>query len=419
MASSSVESAVPVSGRQAGRELRRRRILDAAVALFETKGFEGATTDEIAAAAEVTKRTLYRYVGSKEELLYEIHEDFMTGLLEEAKDFDGSPEQRFRSMVAAHIADLATYLPYIKVFFEEIKHLTPTKRGELVARRQSYEKLVNHILEDGLESGDFRDLDVRSTTRAILGAMNEGYRWYRQTGRYSASKIADQTSHTFLQGLASPRVRRTVAAAVEDAVRRRFKPAEVSSSDPMDRIVEAATSLFSAQGYHRTSTQEIADRAGLTKGALFYHVRYKEEALLQIHQRFFERTLSALSELEDNRRPALEVIANLVLTYVQVVALNREAMAVVSEERKYLPPEAAEQVTQSEAACYDILERTIRRGMLAGEVATEDAHISTMLIVGMMNSIYRWYRHGAARKPAELGREMADLVLRGITAETP
>ena len=36
---------------------------------FETNGFEGTTTDEIAAAAEVTERTLYRYVGSKEQLL--------------------------------------------------------------------------------------------------------------------------------------------------------------------------------------------------------------------------------------------------------------------------------------------------------------------------------------------------------------
>ena len=48
---------------------KRRRIVAAATALFQEKGFEGATTAEIATAAGIGAGTLYLYVESKEELL--------------------------------------------------------------------------------------------------------------------------------------------------------------------------------------------------------------------------------------------------------------------------------------------------------------------------------------------------------------
>lgn len=405
-----VPAPTSLTKRQAGQVVRRRRILDAGAALFEAKGFEGATTDEIAAEAQVTKRTLYRYVGSKEELLYEIHEDFMSSLLEEVGGLHGPPEARFEAMVSAHIADLAAHLPYIKVFFEEIKHLSPAKRTQLVERREAYERLVNDILADGAADHSFRVLDVRVTTRALLGAMNEGYRWYRDAAGHGPEAIARQANHLFLNGLAAPASR----ASLRRPQGRRPAPRPALSDDPSERIVDAATRLFSAQGYHRTSTQEIADAAQVTKGALFYHVRYKEEALVKIHDNLLTEIDAALSAVETEGRPALDVVADIVVAHVGVVVTHREAMAVVSEERKYLPPDAVATVVQREAAAQYVLEQAIRRGMASGEIATEDAHTATLMLFGMMNSLFRWFRPEARASPAEVGAGLADLAQRGI-----
>jgi AcrR family transcriptional regulator len=399
-----------LSKRQVGQAARRRRILDAGAALFEAKGFEGATTDEIADAAQVTKRTLYRYVGSKEELLYEIHEDFMSALVDEVSGLDGAPEVRFAAMVTAHIADLAAHLPYIKVFFEEIKHLSATKRAQLVERREAYERMVNDILADGVAEDTFRDLDIRVTTRALLGAMNEGYRWYREAAGHGSEAIVRQATHLFLNGLAAPSSR----ASLQRPKGCSPTPRPALSDDPAERIIDAATKLFSAQGYHRTSTQEIADAAQVTKGALFYHVRYKEEALVKIHDDLLAEIDAALSAVVTEDRPALDVVADLVVAHVGVVVTHRESMAVVSEERKYLPPDAAANVAEREAAAHYRLEQVIRRGMAAGEIAAEDAHTATLMIVGMTNSLFRWYRPDARTSPDELAAGLADLVQRGI-----
>jgi AcrR family transcriptional regulator len=403
-------AAFSLSKRQASSAARRGRILDAGAALFEAKGFEGATTDEIAAEAQVTKRTLYRYVGSKEELLYEIHEDFMSALVEEVGGLEGPPEVRFTAMVNAHIADLASHLPYIKVFFEEIKHLSPGKRKQLVSRRETYERMVNEIIADGVVDQSFRAVDIRLTTRAILGSMNEGYRWYREAAAHGPAAIARQASQLFLNGLAAP----TSRAGLQTPRGQELEPQQAPSDDPSERIVKAATRLFSIQGYHRTSTQEIADAAKVTKGALFYHVRYKEEALVKIHDDLLAEIDTALARVETDQRPAIEVITDLVVAYVGVVISHREAMAVASEELKYLPPDAIAAVVERETASQYVLERAIRRGMAAGEIATEDAHTATLMIFGMMNSLYRWYRPDAGASPLELGAGLADLVQRGI-----
>ncbi|MFB6888676.1 TetR/AcrR family transcriptional regulator [Kitasatospora sp. NPDC056327] len=53
-------------------------------------------------------------------------------------------------------------------------------------------------------------------------------------------------------------------------------------SDTRARIVAIALELFSEQGYERTSLREIADRLGVTKAALYYHFKTKEDIVLGI-----------------------------------------------------------------------------------------------------------------------------------------
>ncbi|MEV8093741.1 helix-turn-helix domain-containing protein [Kitasatospora sp. NPDC085879] len=48
-------------------------------------------------------------------------------------------------------------------------------------------------------------------------------------------------------------------------------------SDTRARIIEVALELFAAQGYEKTSLREIADRLGVTKAALYYHFKTKDD----------------------------------------------------------------------------------------------------------------------------------------------
>ncbi len=64
-----------------------------------------------------------------------------------------------------------------------------------------------------------------------------------------------------------------------------------------EQLLESARKLFTEQGYRGTSTEEIAQNAGLTKGALYFHFKSKEEILLALVKQMSSRFLQALQSL--------------------------------------------------------------------------------------------------------------------------
>jgi AcrR family transcriptional regulator len=415
-------SAVPAAavGRRAEAEVERRaRILDAATQLFDAQGFEGTTTDDIAAAAGVTKRTLYRYMGSKEHLLFEIHDRFLRDLLADVTSQSGTPEERFRAMVVAQLRVLADHLQEVKVFFEEIKHLSDAKRAELVQVRKAYEDVLNEILADGVASGVFADRDLRLTGRGILGALNETYRWFRAEGPYTPDQMADLLADFFLNGIAPRRKGSPVTRQGIELLADLPEPEAGPDHDqPMGRIVTAATQLFRQKGYHGTNTRELADAAGVTKGALFYHVGHKEGVLVRIHEMVTDRAVSVLSRVDRAEAPTAEVVARMMVAHSRLIAQDRDAVAVASEEMKYLPEEALARVIARRQDCQRLLEAAVVRGTDRGELVTEDPRLVSLMIIGMLNSTYRWYRPDGPFSPDDMGLAFADLVLHGLRTET-
>src|SRR5687767_11553124 len=53
----------------------------------------------------------------------------------------------------------------------------------------------------------------------------------------------------------------------------------------LESLLEAALALFVSQGYRHTSVEEIAEAAGLTKGAIYFYFRSKESLLIALLER--------------------------------------------------------------------------------------------------------------------------------------
>lgn len=105
-------------------------------------------------------------------------------------------------------------------------------------------------------------------------------------------------------------------------------------------ILLAAAAVFAEQGFHGCRTQDIADRLGLKQASLYYYFPTKEAALEAV-------CLYAVSEATMRLRPLLQDIGlalpdkiqRVIHAYLHDLQTHRDCMIVLTEQRRYLPPE--------------------------------------------------------------------------------
>lgn len=170
------------------------------------------------------------------------------------------------------------------------------------------------------------------------------------------------------------------------------KPNPDEPSSTRDRIMEAAIDLFTEQGFDKTSLREVADRVGVTKAALYYHFRSKEELLLSLIERVHgigHHGLDVLEVLGPTKGPvdrravldALEVLLDQVLAQRQIFGLmerNRTAIEALGErdpkhleEHKKLEQQWTDFISNGDIPLRDLVRVSSALGaLMAGAVGT-------------------------------------------------
>jgi TetR/AcrR family fatty acid metabolism transcriptional regulator len=159
------------------RELKRQKILRAAVDVFASKGYFAARMTDVAKCAEVADGTLYLYFDGKEHLLLSIFDDvlsrFIEHLQEEIARLD-DPVAKLRIMVRLHLETLGRDRALAHVLQIETRHSRRFMSVFTRGRLGEYLNLVRSIIEEGQVSGAFRrDISPGLATNVVFGAVDE------------------------------------------------------------------------------------------------------------------------------------------------------------------------------------------------------------------------------------------------------
>lgn len=408
-------------GSGGGDLARREAILDAATALFGRQGFSTTTMDEVAEAADVAKRTLYRYMGSKDGILVAIHERFLDRSTMEivSQALSSAPEQLLH-FVHHHTGVVAKHQREIRVFVEEMKHLPDDAREHVVFRRDAYEGILRGVLQRGIDDGDFRAVDVPIVAQAILGALTNMYRWYDPDGSLSASEIAGHLGEMFLNGICARGNRSSVAAVpvtTEISANCQAMPSPWDTNPVLSRILDAATTLFYEEGYHEATTRELAEASGLTKGALYYYIGQKEAALFQVHQKVTNKGIESLSRVLAEGGPPVPTLRQLIHEHCVIMEDYQQAIAVFSDEMKFLSPEHLDEVVKLRRVYTALWRRALENGVAAGTFKAPHLTLTTMSLLGLLNYMSLWYRPGGRLGPTQIAEQFADLIFYGLLVD--
>ena len=181
-----------------------RDSVDTSAKVFAKGGYHATGIAELCDVNGLGKGAFYHYIGSKEELLAAIHDRVMDEVMvgaDRVAEAGGSPSEQLAALGDELLDVIYRYPDHVWVFLHEFPALTDERAEQFRVRRREYEKRVEAVLQAGIDSGEFRDIDPRLTALAWLGMHNYTYLWLKTDGRLSAGDVAKPFADLFRRGI--------------------------------------------------------------------------------------------------------------------------------------------------------------------------------------------------------------------------
>ena len=166
--------------RLAEREQKREAVLLAAVRTFNARGFHAASLDEVAAALQISKPTIYHYLGNKEQVLLECVArglEQLQGAADAALQEDGNGLDRLRSFLTRYAEiNMDDFGRCVIRTGEEM--LSPEGAKRFRGFKREIDQALRRLIEAGIADGSIGPVNVKIAAFTLAGALNWPGRWY-------------------------------------------------------------------------------------------------------------------------------------------------------------------------------------------------------------------------------------------------
>ena len=376
------------------RETKRAAVLSCAAKLFNTKGARSTTLSDVASRLGLTKTSLYYYVATKEDLIYQCYEANIRqahAQLDWAEQAEGSAVDCLMAFLESQIATTLRSLDGEGDYFAaplEVAALKPEHRDTL---EEEYRRLLRRLivlLNKGIDAGHIRACNPVVTMRAIVGALDWSFYWLYEMPREEANKVIGVLRDLFTHGLFSSS---KLALAGNAPVGKTLAPddeafdRETQNRLKQEAFLKAGTRCFNQKGFSGTSLDEIAEQLQVSKGAFYYHFANKEALLTQCFDYTLdqlERVVAGIEQMDAGPVERLETACR------QIFALQNtdQGPLVHFNAITALPPAVRQRLLARLATVHSTLETYIEQGISASQFRNIQPGIVIQLLTGALNA---------------------------------
>jgi AcrR family transcriptional regulator len=269
-------------------------ILSQAARLFNSKGSRATTLKDIAESLGLTKTSLYYYVRTKEELIYQC---YMAALDHHHRNLDlvesrheGALE-RASAFFLLHFQDwVATQegrAPCIAALLE-IAALKEPHRQEVEQRYIAMFQRLRSYIRAGVADKTIRPCEPTAVTRAMLGSVDWAFSWLQSLPREEVLDAGRKAWRILAQGIyagGGDYVPAEWSHETERGMDLQGFNRQERNRLKQEAFFKAGTWFFNKQGFNGTSLDEIAEHLNVSKGAFYYHIKNKEDLLIHCYNR--------------------------------------------------------------------------------------------------------------------------------------
>jgi AcrR family transcriptional regulator len=196
----------------------RQEILRTAARLFQQRGYDATSMNDVAAALKLSKGGLYHHFQSKDEILFEIMNHAMEiteeRVLAPVRAI-GDPQDRLRALIRLHIETvLSPRDREITVMLHENHPLPPALRKRINHRKKEYVHFVESLIADVQKEAQKQaqkatqrttpeksPVSPRAAAFALLGMINWIYQWYKPEGDLQTHNLIPQFTALVFAGI--------------------------------------------------------------------------------------------------------------------------------------------------------------------------------------------------------------------------
>ena len=163
--------------------------------------------------------------------------------------------------------------------------------------------------------------------------------------------------------------------------------------DTRARIQQVALELFAEHGYDKTSLREIAERLDVTKAALYYHFKSKEDIVESLVQDAYT-SIDDLIAWGREQPPTADARAGILRRYLSLIADFNSVFRMLHQNQA-----AVSSLDSAKKRGVDYRERALSLAdVLAGPAGTTAARARAMMAIGGLNIAWTFYETDADRE---------------------
>jgi AcrR family transcriptional regulator len=304
----------PVVGERGART--RQAIVDAALRLFERRGFHSTSVDDIAGEVGISRATLYQYFESKEQLFVELLHESGANMMRVVRRLGVvGPTAEGYDNLHWWLGEWAwVYDKYSTMFVQWANVDSP--RAPLRPLIAQWIQGYSARMVDRLASSDIQGLDREAAALALLAMVNRTNYWRHTTpARGLSDDVILDTLATVVQLMLFPctpadamvvtgssastgrlsespgsrRRRGWTLPPAGSARLDRFGDSSERVQATISRLRDAGAEVFSAKGYHSASVDDIVRQAGLGRGTFYKYFDDKLDLLVVLAEESVQR----------------------------------------------------------------------------------------------------------------------------------
>jgi AcrR family transcriptional regulator len=193
-----------------------------------------------------------------------------------------------------------------------------------------------------------------------------------------------------------------------------FQVRERNLDKKHDAILHTAAQMFLEQGYRRTSMRQLATQLKITKPALYYYFRNKEEILIECYRAGIANIDGHLDEAVVSHGKGLDKVKAYIKAYATAIVTYDFGRCVATLDDSELSEKARLEVRALKRRIDASLRGYVEEGIADGSVSPCNAKLASFAMAGAINWIGTWYRPDGALGPEQIVSEFAELLTLGL-----